>query len=144
MQYSKLTTEIQRLKGQVTKLEKQAATDQAARVKAERYAALREKRMLFAFDLDKEVERCSKMSSGQFADHLDGIDANYRRIPEGEMPPIPDGTTAGAFGRPGAPAEREKYSKEHSDEAMRRCNELIRQGKPASYEEVLRQVAAGK
>lgn len=52
--------------------------------------------------------------------------------------PTPDGP--GMAAAPGP----ERYNKSHSDQAMAICNDLIRQGKPADYMAVLRQVQSSR
>ena len=152
-QYAKLRDEVRQLRGLLTETKQHADTtatqlneERALRVNAERFSKLQELRYRYTFDLDKQVERCKygKMNSEQFQDHLDMVAENFARIPEGEMLPIPDGTARESNGRPGGVAEREKYSKQHSDEARRRCEAMVKKGQQPAYEDILAEVKAGK
>ena len=85
-QYGEMGHKVQDLEGQVEHLQKAVEVERSARVNAERYSKLADRRQHFALDLDKEVERCdyTKMSPEQFAEHIECIEANYKRIPVGE------------------------------------------------------------
>jgi hypothetical protein len=139
--------ELAQLRAEVQKLDGLVEIERGARVNAERYGKLAERRHLFAFDLDEEVERTKygKLSDEQFDSHVESIEKNYRPIPAGASlpagfaaaPPEVTGPDAGGF-------SREKYSKDHSDRALRICKVRAQAGQPVAYEEVLEQLHAGQ
>jgi len=146
VKYSRLAGELQEMRRKVTAMEGQLQQERAKRVNVERYSALAELRRTRLFDLDKEAERCdyAKMSDEQFAAHLEMIDTNYREIPLGAPLPTFDLPAAHAPSRPGAKAEREKYSKEVRDRALVIGKQRAMAGEDVDYQQILNDVAAGK
>ncbi|HPP54278.1 MAG TPA: hypothetical protein PK777_15100, partial [Thermoguttaceae bacterium] len=103
------------------------------RVNAERYSQLVQLRQCYAFDLDKEVERCrsSRMTEDQFRDHLEVIRENYQRIPVGErLPPLGSALHWG-----------QEVQEQYSEDQRRRARQLVlaarAEGKELSLEEAL-------
>lgn len=89
--YRRLEQSLQLRTAEIETLRKQIEDERADRINAERYSQLMALRNVYAFDLDKEADRCrySKMSDEQFRDHLTLVRENYRRIPVGErLPPL--------------------------------------------------------
>ena len=140
--FSKMQSELADVKRRLEAAEKLTAKEAEKRVDAERYSALREKRFHYAFDLDKEVERCryGKMNQAQFGEHLEAIDANYRPIPDGEVFVAADA----GHSNPERPGVKERYSREHRDRALQIAERKAIKGEDVDYLEVLEQVAAGK
>lgn len=137
--YHLLQQQLERQRTELEKLRQDVEAERAARVNAERYSQLVQLRQVYAFDLDKELERCrySRMTDEQFKDHLAIIRENYRRIPVGErLPPL------------GAAVELDEAREQYSEEVRRRALEIAKRKKAAgeevSYEEVLEAVKAGK
>lgn len=119
--YRRLEQSLQLRTTEIETLRRQIEEERADRVNAERYSQLMALRNVYAFDIEKEADRCrySRMNDEQFRDHLTLIRENYRRIPVGErLPPL------GAAIDAETPAER--YSSEvrarAREEAVRRRN----------------------
>lgn len=146
VKYSRLANELDQLRQKMAAVEGQLQQERAQRVSVERYSALAELRRTRLFDLDKEAERCdySKMTNEQFAAHLDTIEANYREVPIGMAVPTFDLPAAHSPSRPGAKAEREKYSKEVRDRALTIGKQRAMAGENVDYQQILNDVAAGK
>ena len=146
VKYSRMAAELDQLRRQVAAVEGQLKQERTQRVNVERYSALAELRRTRLFDLDKEAERCdyAKMSDEQFAAHLETIEQNYREIPLGVPVPSFDLPAAHAPGRPGAKADREKYSKEVRDRALQIGKQRAMKGEDVDYQTILEEVAAGK
>jgi len=142
--------EVVKLRDDVGELRKQLDTERGARVDAERYSALSERRPYYALDLKAEVERCrySKMTADQFDEHLESIEDNYRKIPFGHGLPThthgSDAAAAGASDRPGSSFARTKYSKEHSEQARKICEAKAASGEIVDYETVLESLQRGE
>lgn len=137
--YRLLEQHLERQRTELETLRRDVEAERSSRVNAERYSQLVQLRQAYAFDLDKEVERCrySKMSDGQFKDHLAVIRENYRRIPVGErLPPL------------GAAVEPDEARERYGEEIRRRALEIAKRkkelGEACSYEEILEAVKAGK
>lgn len=137
--YHLLEQHLERQRTELERLRQDVEAERASRVNAERYSQLVQLRQLYAFDLEKEVERCrySRMNDEQFRDHLQIIRENYRRIPVGErLPPL------------GAAVEldeaREKYSEDVRQRALAIAKRKKEQGEDVSFEEILEAVRAGK
>ena len=130
------------LRREVEKLSKRLADQEGQTINAERRTKLGELRVIRAFDLDKEVERCKyhRMDAKAFADHCEAIDTNYRPIPIDEQVPVFSreaiSAAAGAPGKPGV--DKTKYHREAIVRARKVCDERIRKGeKRVSFDEVL-------
>lgn len=142
--------ELYQLQDQLTEVRKQLDVERGARVDAERYSSLAERRQYYVFELDDEVERCkySKMSDEQFNDHLGVIETNYRPGPYGHsLPTHTNGTAeaaANAPDRPGSGVHREKYNAEHSDRARTICEAKATAGEEVDYAAVLASLQAGE
>lgn len=137
--YRLLEQHLQRQRTELEKLRQDVEAERAARVNAERYSQLVQLRQIYAFDLEKEVERCrySRMTDEQFREHLDVIRENYKRIPVGErLPPL------------GAAVELDESRERYSEEVRRRALEIAKRkkelGESCTYEEILEAVKAGK
>jgi hypothetical protein len=137
--YRLLEQHLQRQRTELEKLRQDVEAERAARVNAERYSQLVQLRQIYAFDLEKEVERCrySRMTDEQFREHLDVIRENYKRIPVGErLPPL------------GAAVELDESREKYSEEVRRRALEIAKRkkelGESCTYEEILEAVKAGK
>jgi hypothetical protein len=137
--YQLLEQHLQRQRTELEQLRQDVEAERASRVNAERYSQLVQLRQVYAFDLEKEVERCraSKMTDSQFQDHLSVIRENYRRIPVGErLPPL------------GAAVELEDSREQYSEDIRRRALEIAKRrkesGESCTYEEILEAVKAGK
>lgn len=129
--YSRLISEVELLK-------KQLEEERASRINAERYSQLVALRQVYAFDLQKEFERCRypRMSDAAFEDHLNVIRENYRKIPVGEkLPPLGAAITVDE--------PREKYSAD----IRKRARELViaerERGREITFEEALEKVSKG-
>jgi len=146
VKYSRLHGQVAELRNELKTVRGQLHVEQGKRINTERYAALAERRRTHLFDLDAEFERVKygRVSDEQFAAHLEVIDANYREIPLDMIVPTFDDAAAMSRARPGAAANRERYSKEASDKAMRICKAKLKAGERVSYEEVLEQVVSGE
>jgi len=147
MKYSRLASQVTGLQDTVQSLRTQLDTERGKRIDTERYAGLVEARRTRQFDLDAEFEICryARMPKDEaYRGHLDRIYANYRPIPVDTELPVFDGPGARSADRPGAAAEKQRYSKEAADKALQICKAKMRKGEKASYEEVLEQVADGK
>jgi hypothetical protein len=122
--YSRMEGQLASTRQEVAELRKQLRVEQSKRVDTERYSQLREKRVRFAFDLDKEFERCrySKMAAETFADHLESME-NYRPIPINEQLPVGFGDAAASMApdKPGKGTKTEKYSMENQQKALDWC-----------------------
>jgi len=137
--YRLLEDRLLRAEKATAELQLKYRKEQEARVETERFASLQSKRQRFAFDLDKEVERChySKMGNDAFAQHLDSIEANYRPIPLGEQLPVGFADEAASHA-PHAPGNsREKYSKEQRKKALAWCSGRAQNGLAQDYETAL-------
>jgi len=137
--YRLLEQHLERQRTELGKLRRDVEAERCTRVNAERYSQLVQLRQFYAFDLEKEVERCrySKMSDEQFRDHISVIRENYRRIPVGErLPPL------------GQAVELEESREKYGEEVRRQALEIAKRkkeiGEPCSYEEILESVKAGK
>lgn len=145
VKYSRLSGEVGTLRQTVDALKSQLDHERALRVNTERYAALAERRRSRMFDLNAEFEtlRYGKATDEQFAAHVKCIDENYREIPLDTNVPTFDGP--GAFGpRPGGKVNKERYSKEASDQALKIAKAKAMRGEPASYEEELEKIVNGE
>lgn len=127
-----------RLEGEVERLRVQLQAEQAHRLNAERYSRLYELRQQFAFDLDKEVERCeaAKMSPEQFEDHMAIIRENYQRLPVGHR--LPTGEL------PPSGAQTERYQKELTEKAVAICERMALRGEKPDFQEVLEKLKNGQ
>ena len=137
--YRLLEQHLERQRTELEKLRRDVEAERAARVNAERYSQLVQLRQFYAFDLEKEVERCrySRMTDEQFRDHIAVIRENYRRIPVGErLPPL------------GPAMELEESREKYSEDVRRRALEIAKRkkelGEPCEYEEILEAVKAGR
>ena len=142
--------EFYQLRDEVVELRKQLDVEQAARVDAERYSALSERRQYYTFELEDEVARCKygKMSVEQFDDHLQVIESNYQRTPFGHtLPAHTDAAAAGAAEapeRPGSGVHREQYNAENSERARMICEAKAAIGEEVDYAAVLASLANGE
>jgi len=127
-----------RLEAEVEHLRTQLQEEQAHRLNAERYSRLYELRQQFAFDLDKEVERCqaAKMTPEQFEDHVALIRENYQRLPVGHRLP------AGQL--PPSGAQSERYQKELAEKAVAICERMAMRGEKPDFQEVLEKLKNGQ
>lgn len=137
--YHLLQQQLEAQRTELEKLRQDVETERATRVNAERYSQLVQLRQVYAFDLDREVERCrySQMTDKQFLDHLAIIRENYKRIPVGErLPPL------------GAAVELDQAREQYSEEVRRRALEIAKRKKAAGedvqYEQILEAVRSGK
>lgn len=130
--YRALEVEVQRLRHELER-------EQNRRRNSERYARLSELRQEYAFDLEREVERCraEKMDDQRFAEHVEIIRENYQRIPIGEQLPV--GVHAGP-----ALATKAHYEKELHDRARKIAERRAMRGQPVDYAEVVEQLRNGK
>lgn len=131
--YQLLQQQLESQKNELAAMRKQLDEERAIRVNAERYSQLVQLRQCYAFDLDKEVERCrySRMTEDQFRDHLEVIRENYQRIPVGErLPPL---GSALHWGR----ESQEQYSEDQRRRARQLVLAAIAEGKELSLEEAL-------
>lgn len=148
--------EIATLTAEVAQLKVELNTERGHRIDAERTQQLGDDRQRYAFDLEKEVERCrfsrkGGMTDEQFAEHRTFIADNCRGIPVGEQY-LPthnagavDPNAGGGNGTGGA--LKEQYSKDRSDKAFQIVQQRRLDGKPVSdneYEAVLQELADGK
>ncbi|MBC7238550.1 MAG: hypothetical protein H5T71_00405, partial [Chloroflexi bacterium] len=118
--YRLLEQHLERQRTELEKLRRDVEAERAARVNAERYSQLVQLRQVYAFDLEKEVERCrySRMTDEQFKDHLAIIRENYKQIPVGErLPPL------------GAAVELDESREKYSEEVLRRALEIAKRKK---------------
>jgi hypothetical protein len=142
--------EVLALRRELDQVKQRLDGERSARVEAERYSLLAERRQMYAFDLEEETERCKygKMNDDQFADHLRVIEQNYKQIPLGAQLPTftPQAQRAAdtAPTRIGGGAAREHYSKESSDQARAWCERRALAGKPHDYETALKTLREGK
>lgn len=145
-----LRRELDALKQRLERTHTQVQQERAARVDAERYSLLSERRQMYAFDLDKEIARCryARMNDEQFSEHLQAIEENYRQIPlDASLPTFTrqaQQAADSAPNRPGAGAERERYSKEQSDTARAWCERRAIAGKDYDYGAALEALRTGK
>jgi len=137
--YHLLEQHLERQRTELERLRQDVEAERASRVNAERYSQLVQLRQVYAFDLEKEVERCrySRMTDEQFKDHLAIIRENYKRIPVGErLPPL------------GAAVELDEAREQYSEDIRRRALAIAKrkkeQGEDVSFEEILEAVRAGK
>lgn len=137
--YRLLEQHLERQRTELERLRQDVEAERASRVNAERYSQLVQLRQVYAFDLEKEVERCrySRMTDEQFRDHLAIIRENYKRIPVGErLPPL------------GAAVELDESRERYGEEVRRRALEIAKRkkelGEACSYEDILEAVKAGK
>lgn len=115
------------------KLKKEVAAIQAEKVAAQRYGKLQSLSVEYSMDLGKESERCSKMTSEQFEDHLDVIAENYSRIPLANRTPqlfTPDVSAV----------KSDQYARETADAAVAHCMREREKGNNISYAEALEAV----
>lgn len=153
LKYSRVQRQLAETAGQVAQLNAQLQTERGARINAERYSKLSQLHAAgYSFDLEKNRERVlySKMSDAVFEGHLETLMETSAQAPiDRELvvygtDAIPGsgngGVTVGEDGR----RERAKYSKAHSDKALRHCMALQEKGESPDYETILEQVAAGK
>jgi len=142
--------EVLALRRELDQVKQRLDGERAARVEAERYSLLAERRQMYAFDLEDETERCryAKMNDEQFADHLKVIEQNYKQIPLGAQLPTftPQAQRAAdtAPTRIGGGAAREHYSKETSDAAREWCERRSLAGKAYDYEVAVKTLREGK
>lgn len=142
--------EVLALRRELDQVKQRLDGERAARVEAERYSLLAERRQMYAFDLEDETERCrySRMNDEQFADHLRVIEQNYKQIPLGvQLPTFTREAQRAADTAPtriGGGAAREHYSKESSDQARAWCERRALAGKPHDYETALKTIREGK
>lgn len=141
--------EVERYRRRVDDLEKRLETEKASRVNTERYSRLQGLRMSLAFDLDKafELTRYGKASDEQFAQHIELLESSARPIPIGSdyLPTEDHRAVEGAKERGGGGRQQlGKYSKAHSDQAYRICEERALAGKSADYTAVVAAIAEGR
>ncbi len=132
--YQLLQQQLESQKSELANLRKQLEEERAIRINAERYSQLVQLRQSYAFNLEKEMERCrySRMSDEQFRDHLEVIRENYQRIPVGErLPPL---AAAVVWGQ----EPQEQYSADVRQRAKQLVLEARQQGKDLSFEEALK------
>ncbi len=146
LKYSRALAEAATLRTENKALRDQLESERGRRVDTERYSALAECRRTRLFDLPSEFEmlRYGRASDDQFKAHVERINSNYREIPLDVTLPVPDLPAGVSPSRPGGAANKEKYSKEVSDKALRICKTRSMRGEDVSYEEVLEQVATGR
>jgi hypothetical protein len=137
---------LESLQAKAARLEQELAAERAKRVDAERYAKLQALRKRFAFDLDKEFERCrySRMSEQQFQDHVQGVIPNYKELPVEVHVPHFDEVLFADTGREryernaDGSVTRTRYGREV---AVRAKELALRKGIP--FEDALEQVSKG-
>ena len=138
--YHLLQQQVERQNTELESLRRMLDEERSTRINAERYSRLVELRQHYAFDLNKEIERCkcSRMSDQQFADHVQVIRENYRRIPIGErLPPLPPAEDP--FAEP-----REKYTAEDGRKAREIVMAARERGQTITFEEALEQAVNAK
>lgn len=140
--------EIARLREENSKLQTVLFGEQKQRVNAERYQLLSDKRQRFAFDIEKEAERCKYARGGmtdkQFDIHMQSIEENYRPIPIGSHYLPTHGTGATDPNGAKAPAGREKYNKDRSEKAFAICERKRLSGESVDYLAVLEGLESGE
>jgi len=137
--YRQLEQQLERQKTEVEALRKLLEEERADRVNAERYSQLMALRQVYAFDLDKEADRCrySRMNDEQFRDHLQLIRENYRRIPVGErLPPLGQAVDPDS--------QRERYSEDVRRKALQIALRRREAGEAVDFESLLEQVQKGQ
>ncbi|HWA97908.1 MAG TPA: hypothetical protein VG713_05425 [Pirellulales bacterium] len=139
----KYARRFHQMEQEMATLNQQLEAERGARVDAERYSMLSERRQTLVFDLPQVRELCrySKMNDEQFKAHLSMMDANFQRIPVGIEPPSFDATSPD---RPGGRVEQEKYSRELSDRAFRIAENRAKAGKPADYLDIRERLGRGE
>lgn len=142
MSYDEVGHKLKDLEGQVATLTEQLGVERGKRVDAERYAALVDRRVHFALELDEEMERCcyAKMKDEQFTEHLKVIDEHYRRIPIGEQLPLHGRGIDAAASLADVPGgQRADYAKQHaaqrtaSDKALQTSLSKAARGEDVDY-----------
>jgi hypothetical protein len=142
---SRVLADQQALKGEVTQLREQLRKEQDARRYAERYAKLSGLRETLAFDLEAEGELARDFTDQQFERYAASLRRNCQRIPVYyDLPTQEDAAVSDAPDRPGTKGEREKFRKEHSEQALRYCKAKAERGEDVSYEQVLETLRQGK
>ena len=107
--YARLEGEVQELKARLAKTENE-------KTQADRRAKLQALRRVHAFDMDKEIERCSKMNDEQFVDHCGVILEHYQRIPVDSSVYSPESGDLPPSGQ--TPEETERYSRQVKERAV--------------------------
>jgi hypothetical protein len=141
--FSRMTTQLAHTQRRLRHAESAIDEERRARVNAERYSQLTERRGNYVFDMDREVSisQYSKMNDEQFGNHLQSIEQNYNRIPvDTDLRVFGDGM----LNAPGRSASRpEDYNKQVSDRAYQICERRVLNGEDANYEEVVRGLKDG-
>ena len=138
--FSRMSTQLAHTQRRLRHAEAAIDNERNARVNAERYSALSERRNHFVFDMDREVSisQYSKMSDEQFGNHIQSIEQNYQRIPvETDIRVFGEGIKA-----PGA-NNTEDYSRAVSDRAYQICEQRVLRGEDVNYEEIVKGLRDG-
>lgn len=143
--YARILSDQQALKQEITALRDQLAREKGARTFAERYARLSGLRDTLVFDLDEEAELARDMGDEQFEKYAASLKRNCQRMPIfHDLPTAAGETLADAPDRPGSKTERERFSRDHSERALKYCKAKAAAGESVSYEQVLADLRAGK
>lgn len=129
--YSALETRLRELEA-----ERHQRTQEARRGKLEQLRYYR------SFDLDKEVQRCQKLSDEQFVEHCEFISDNAQPTNVSAPFPIPD--EPHQFPEAQAARKPERYTKDACDKAVKIVAERRSAGRQADYQEILEAVANGR
>ena len=136
---------IEALQKQIEELKKQLEEERARRSDVERYSKLKQLRARYLFDLDREFQRCRRMSDQQFDQHVKEVIPNYKENPASGFLPVELTDTAGF------PSESLKY--EHNPDgsvsytvygadAVKKAVELAT-SKGIAFEQALNEVIGG-
>lgn len=143
------TGEIERYRREMSDLRKELETERGARVNSERYSRLQALRMGCAFDVDQafELVKYGRASDEQFQQQIELIKGSARAIPIGSdyLPTEDHRAVEGSRERGGGQRQQlGKYSRAHSDQAFRICEERAKCGKSADYVAVVQAIAEGR
>ncbi len=140
--------ELYSMRQEMDGLRKQLKTECTERVNAERYSKLAQMRQFWTFDLEREVDRTSsgKMGDELFESHIQAISENYQRSPNGQSLPTLDFKTTDVTVAPLSQTgmEREKYSRDSSEQALRFCESQRLAGNDVDYETILDSILRGE
>ena len=138
--FSRMSTQLAHTQRRLRQAETAIDNERNARVNAERYSALSDRRNHFVFDMDREVgiSQYSKMNEEQFGNHIQSIEQNYQRIPvETDLRVFGEGIKAHGTNN------TEDYSRGVSDRAYQICEQKVLRGEEVNYEEVVKGLRDG-
>ena len=135
--YSRAIHQIDQMQAKLAEQDKQIMYERSARVNAERLGLLTQlQNQGYTIDPVEQLERCKygKMNDEAFGAEIEFIAKSVQRVPFGDLPSASHSSLQDGHFVPGVQADRQKYSKDLSERALRICEAKAIAGESPDYQ----------